>query len=98
MKRVLIILSTLLLALSCNKMDGVKTVDLARLSADYEAKDGDILTGILDGNYKITIADGATVKLKNAVIYGVNDEEYEWEEDTIQNPDAEEVPKEIEAE
>lgn len=26
------------------------------------------------------------------------DEEYEWEEDTIQNPDAEEVPKEIEAE
>ena len=50
------ILSALLLVLSCNKMDGVKTVDLAKLSADYEAKDGDILTGILDGNYKIAIA------------------------------------------
>ena len=49
MKKVSIILSALLLVLSCNKMDGVKTVDLAKLSADYEAKDGETLTGILDG-------------------------------------------------
>ena len=39
----------MLLALSCNKIDGAKTVDLARLSTDYEAKDGETLTGILDG-------------------------------------------------
>ena len=61
MKIVLFILSTVLLALSCNKMADVKIVDLATLSADYETKDGDVLTGILDGNYKITVADGATV-------------------------------------
>ncbi|MBO4433874.1 MAG: hypothetical protein J5769_00285 [Bacteroidales bacterium] len=80
MKKVLIILSTLLLVLSCNKMDGVKTVDvdLAKLSADYEAKDGETLTGILDGNYKITIADGATVTLKNAVVYGVDERDCKW--------------------
>ena len=78
MKRVLIILSTALLVLSCEKMADVKTVDLAKLSADYEAKDGETLTGILDGNYKITIADGATVKLKNAVVYGVDDRDCKW--------------------
>ena len=78
MKRVLIILSTVLLVLACEKMAEVKTVDLAKLSADYKAKDGDILTGILDGNYKITIADGATVTLKNAVVYGVDDRDCKW--------------------
>ncbi|MBR5924012.1 MAG: hypothetical protein IKZ60_01000 [Bacteroidales bacterium] len=78
MKRVFVFLSTVLLVLSCGKIDGVKTVDLAKLSADYEAKDGDILTGILDGNYKITIADGATVTLKNAVVYGVDDRDCKW--------------------
>ena len=68
----------LLLALSCSKIAGVKTVDLAFLSADYEARDGETLTGILSGNYKITIAEGATVTLKNAVIYGVDDDTYSW--------------------
>ena len=78
MKRVLIILSALLLVLSCNKMADVKTVDLAKLSADYEAMDGDVLSGILDGSYKITIADGATVTLKNAVVYGIDDRDCKW--------------------
>ena len=79
MKRVLIILSTVLLALSCSKIaDILLTVDLAKLSADYEAKDGDVLSGILDGNYKITIADGAKVTLKNAVVYGVDDRDCKW--------------------
>ena len=78
MKRVLIILSTVLLVLACEKMADVKTVDLAKLSADYKAKDGETLTGILDGNYKITIADGATVTLKNAVVYGVDDRDCKW--------------------
>ena len=78
MKKALIILSAMLLALSCCEIDIFKTVDLAALTADYEAQDGDVLTGIMDGNYKITIADGATVTLKNAVIYGVNENAYSW--------------------
>ena len=59
-KRVFVFLSTVLLVLSCNKTDGVKAVDLAKLSADYEARDGETLTGILDDNYKITITSGVT--------------------------------------
>ena len=53
-------------------------VDLATLTADYEAKDGETLTGTLAGNYKITIADGATVTLDGVTINGVNDGSYEW--------------------
>ena len=34
------------------------TVNLATLSGDYTAKDGEMLTGTLDGNYKLSIADG----------------------------------------
>ena len=51
--------------------DAVNIVDLSALTADYEAQDGDILTGTLNGEtqpYKITVADGATITLKNAVI------------------------------
>jgi hypothetical protein len=40
-----------------------KTVDLSTLTADYEAQDGDVLTGTLGANVKISIADGATVTL-----------------------------------
>lgn len=56
-------------------------VDLSALTADYEAHDGDALTGTLDGEtqpYKITVADGATITLKNAVINGLNDYNYNW--------------------
>jgi len=48
------------------------TVDLSTLTADYEAQDGDKLTGTLSGNKKISIADGATVMLDGAVINGTN--------------------------
>ena len=78
MKKTLLLLGTMFLVLSCNWMDAFRIVDLSTITGDYEALDGDILTGILADNYKITIADGATVKLKNAVIYGVNDEKYPW--------------------
>ena len=40
-------------------------VDLGTLTGNYEAQDGDVLTGTLGGNYKITVADGATVTLRN---------------------------------
>ena len=48
------------------------TVDLSTLTADYEAQDGDKLTGTLSGDKKISIADGATVMLDGAVINGTN--------------------------
>lgn len=43
-------------------------VDLSTLTADYVAKDGVTLTGTLAANVKISIADGATVTLKDANI------------------------------
>ena len=47
-----------------------KGAHLAFLSADYEAKDGAILTGTLARNVKISIADGAAVTLKDVNING----------------------------
>jgi len=49
------------------KMTQVAT-DLSTLTADYTAQDGDILTGTLGSNVKISIADGATVTLKDVNI------------------------------
>ena len=49
------------------------TVDLSTLTGDYEALDGDVLTGTLEGKdqpYKISIADGAKVTLSDATING----------------------------
>ncbi|MBQ2559434.1 MAG: hypothetical protein II565_02410, partial [Fibrobacter sp.] len=57
------------------------TVDLSTLTGDYEALDGDVLTGTLEGKdqpYKISIADGAKVTLSDATINGVNDLELDW--------------------
>ena len=53
-----------------------KTVNLSTLTADYVAQDGDVLTGTLGGNCKISIADGATVTLKDVNITNLpNDED-----------------------
>lgn len=49
-----------------------KNIDLSNLSTDYEANDGDILTGTND-NVKISIADNATVTLKDATIKSKGD-------------------------
>ncbi len=46
------------------------TTDLASITGDYTAQDGEILTGTLGANVKISIADGATVTLLNANING----------------------------
>ena len=48
------------------------TVDLSTLTADYEAQDGDKLTGTLSGNKKISIAAGATVMLDGVTINGTS--------------------------
>lgn len=55
-----------------------RTINLSTLSGDHTATDGEVLTGILGGNYKISIADGATVVLRDAVINGTNSSEYNW--------------------
>ena len=59
-------------------LKSLDVVDLAALTGDYVATDGKILTGTLGGNYKISIANGATVTLKNAVINGANNKNYTW--------------------
>ena len=53
-------------------------VDLSTLTADYTAQDCDVLTGKLGGNYKISIAAGATVKLQDVTINGTNSLNYSW--------------------
>ncbi len=60
--------------------------DLSKLSAtELEddgvtvlVKNGMTLTGTLSANYKITIADGATVTLDGVTINGTDDENYKW--------------------
>ena len=54
--------------------------DLSTLTGDYVAQNGETLTGTLAGNYKISIAAGATVTLKNATINGLynNTSGYVW--------------------
>ena len=47
----------------------INTLDLAMLFVDYTAQDGEILSGKLGANVRIAIADGATVTLKDAIIY-----------------------------
>ena len=54
------------------------TVDLSTLTTDYEAQDGDALTGTLGANVKISIADGATVTLDGVTIEGKNSSSYKW--------------------
>ena len=59
----------------------VAPIDLSKLTADYEAQDGEVLTGTLDGKaqpYKITIADGATVTLDGVTINGVSSSDVKW--------------------
>ncbi|WP_028912910.1 Ig-like domain-containing protein [Prevotella sp. MA2016] len=53
-------------------------IDLSTLTSDFTAENYDALTGTLAGNYKISIAAGANVELKNVTINGVNDVAYKW--------------------
>ena len=50
------------------------TVDLSTIYSEYEAKDGEILTGKLGTNVKISVADGATVTFNGVTI----DFPYSW--------------------
>ena len=53
-------------------------VDLSTLTGNYVAQDHDVLMGTLGGNYMISIAEGATVTLKDVTIEGVNNYSYKW--------------------
>ena len=53
-------------------------INLSTLTDNYTANDGDVLTGTLGGNYKISIADGATVTLNDVIINGTNDTNCRW--------------------
>ena len=55
-----------------------KTTDLSTLTDHYTAQNLETLTGTLGGNYKISIADGAVVFLKDVTINGENSEDYMW--------------------
>ena len=53
-------------------------IDLSTIKADYTAKNGEVLKGILRANVKVSIADGATVTLRDAHINGVNKLDCMW--------------------
>ena len=55
-----------------------KPTDLSTISSDYQVKNGEVLTGTLANEVKISIADGATVMLD-----GINiNEEWDFDEGT----------------
>ena len=55
-----------------------KVVDLSTVTADTTVADGYTITGTLANNVKISIADGATVTLKDVTINGTDSDSYKW--------------------
>ena len=53
-------------------------INLENVTENKEAQNGDILTGTLANNVKISIADGATVILHNVNINGTNSNSYNY--------------------
>ena len=54
-------------------------VNLSTVTSDYVAQDGDVLTGELNGRnqpYQISIADGASITLRDATIKGYTKQEH----------------------
>lgn len=54
------------------------TVNLANLTEDYQANDGDILYGTLPDGRKLSIRSGAKVTLNGVTINGVNNTDCKW--------------------
>ena len=54
------------------------TIDLSTVTVATTAQNGDVLTGTLTNNVKISIADGATVTLDGVSINGTNDYDFSW--------------------
>ena len=55
-----------------------KTTNLSTLTGNYTATHAETLTGTLSGNYKVSIADGAIVYIKDVTINGVNVSSCNW--------------------
>ncbi len=55
-----------------------QVIDLSKLTGDYKAQNTDVLTGTLQANVKITIADSATVTLDGVTIKGESNNSYDW--------------------
>ena len=72
------LLATIMAAIGLASGAGAATIDLSTVKAHTTIADGDVVTGSLSGEYRITIAAGATVKLKNAYIYGVDSPNCGW--------------------
>ena len=71
MKKKLLFIFALLCAVAqgaCSQ----NVVDLSTLTSDYVAQDGDVLTGKLSTIAKISIANGARITLRDAIIIGSN--------------------------
>ena len=60
------------------KWELIKVVDLSTLEGDYTLVDGQTATGTLNGNYKISVEDGASVTLKDVTINGVKSDACQW--------------------
>ena len=54
------------------------TIDLSAVTADTVIADNTTVTGTLGANVKISIADGATVTLKDVTINGTDSDSYKW--------------------
>ena len=72
------LLATVMAAIGLVSGTWAATIDLSTVKSDIRLVNGDIITGSLNGEYKITIAAGASVKLKNAYIYGVDSKHCPW--------------------
>lgn len=58
--------------------NAARIVDLSTVASGFTAQEGDVLTGTLGSRVKISIADGATVTLRDATIPGDNNLYYQW--------------------
>ena len=57
---------------------GSNVIDLSKLTSDYTAKEGDILTGKLTGNYRIIVPSGLNVTIKDVEIDIPDDDSHQW--------------------
>lgn len=54
------------------------TVNLSDIKSAYTAQDGETFTGTLSARIKFTVADGATITLKDAAVNGINGVDCAW--------------------
>ncbi len=57
----------------------VTEIELSNITGDYTAQNHDVLTGLAGSDVHITVPDGVTIRLKEATINTIpNDEEHKW--------------------